>query len=90
MVIGPCPSNLNPAWMERMFAAGLLPHVDAIESHGYADTGYAPEENDYPGKLAAIDAAMRKHKPCPWAGAGRLKCWISWVTARAPPSATVQ
>jgi hypothetical protein len=61
LVIGPCPSNLNPAWMERIFAAGLLEQVDAIESHGYADGGFAPEENDYPAKLAAIRASMRRH-----------------------------
>jgi len=35
--------------------------VDAIESHGYGDTGFAPEENDYPGKLASIRASMRRH-----------------------------
>lgn len=61
IVIGPCPSNLNPQWMETIFAAGLLEHVDAIESHGYADAGFGPEENDYPGKLAAIREAMRRH-----------------------------
>ena len=61
IVIGPCPSNLNPQWMEKVFAAGLLEHVDAIESHGYADSGFAPEENDYPGKLAAIKDSMRRH-----------------------------
>jgi hypothetical protein len=56
-----CPSNLNPQWMESIFAAGLLDCVDAIESHGYADRGFAPEENDYPGKLAAIRESMRRH-----------------------------
>jgi hypothetical protein len=61
LVIGPCPSNLDPQWMETIFAAGLLEHVDAIESHGYADGGFAPEENDYPGKLAAINDSMRRH-----------------------------
>ena len=44
-----------------MWAAGLLEYVDAIESHGYADGGFAPEENDYPGKLAAINESMRRH-----------------------------
>jgi hypothetical protein len=62
LVIGPCPSNLNPKWMDTIFAAGLLEYVDAIESHGYADQGFAPEENDYPGKLAAIRGSMRRHK----------------------------
>lgn len=61
IVMGPCPSNLNPQWMEKIFAAGLLDYVDAIESHGYADSGFAPEENDYPGKLAAIRESMRRH-----------------------------
>ena len=61
LVIGPCPSNLNPQWMDTIFAAGLLDYVDAIESHGYADKGFAPEENDYPAKLAAIRASMRRH-----------------------------
>jgi len=61
LVIGPCPSNLNPQWMETIFAAGLLKHVDALECHGYADGGFAPEENDYPGKLAAIRESMRRH-----------------------------
>jgi len=62
LVLGPCPSNLNPKWMETIFDAGLLEYVDAIESHGYADRGFAPEENDYPGKLAAIRESMRKHR----------------------------
>jgi len=61
IVMGPCPSNLNPTWMEQVFAAGLLDYVDAIESHGYADSGFAPEENDYPGKLSAIRGAMRRY-----------------------------
>lgn len=61
LVVGPCPSNLNPQWMDSIFSAGLLEYVDGIESHGYADTGFAPEENDYPGKLAAIRASMRRH-----------------------------
>jgi hypothetical protein len=61
LVLGPCPSNLNPQWMESIFAAGLLDQVDAIEAHGYADSGYAPEENDYPGKLAGIRESMRRH-----------------------------
>lgn len=61
VVIGPCPSNLNPQWMDTIFAAGLLDYVDAIQSHGYADTGFAPEENDYPGKLAAIRKSMRRY-----------------------------
>jgi hypothetical protein len=52
---------LNPEWMETIFAAGLLEHVDAIESHGYADIGYSPEENNYPVKLAAIRESMRRH-----------------------------
>jgi hypothetical protein len=52
---------LNPQWMETIFAAGLLEHVDALESHGYADAGFAPEENDYPGKIASIRESMRRH-----------------------------
>ena len=59
LVIGPCPSNLNPQWFEPVFRAGLLRYVDAIETHGYADTGFAPEENDYPGKLAALRDLIR-------------------------------
>lgn len=61
LVLGPCPSNLNPEWMESIFATGLLDVVDAIEAHGYADSGYAPEENDYPGKLGSIRGAMRRY-----------------------------
>jgi hypothetical protein len=61
LIIGLCASNLNPEWMDKIFAAGLLEYVDAIESHGYADSGFAPEENDYPGKLAAIRESMRRH-----------------------------
>jgi hypothetical protein len=61
IVIGPCPSNLNPQWMERVFQAGLLEYVDGIESHGYGDSGFMPEENDYPGKLGAINEMMRRY-----------------------------
>src|SRR6185369_81103 len=55
------PSNLNPQWMERVFQAGLLEYVDGIESHGYGDSGFMPEENDYPGKLGAIKDMMRRY-----------------------------
>jgi hypothetical protein len=56
------PTHLGDGqWMETIFAAGLLEQVDAIESHGYADGGFAPEEKDYPGKLAAINDSMRRH-----------------------------
>lgn len=61
LVIGPCPSNLNPAWMESVFKAGLLQYVDGIESHGYADAGFMPEENHYPEKIAAINNLMRRY-----------------------------
>jgi hypothetical protein len=61
MVIGPCPSNLNSEWMESVFKAGLLQYVEGIESHGYADSGFMPEENDYPGKIAALNAMMRQY-----------------------------
>jgi hypothetical protein len=61
LVIGPCPSNLNPQWLESIFKAGLLEYVDGIESHGYADSGFMPEENDYPGKIAALKEMMRRY-----------------------------
>ncbi len=61
LVIGPCASNLNPKWMESIFRAGLLQYVDGIECHGYADAGFMPEENDYPGKLGAIKEMMRRY-----------------------------
>lgn len=61
IVLGPCPSNLNPQWFEPVFQAGLLEYVDAIESHGYADGGFAPEENDYPGKLRTVRELMRRY-----------------------------
>ncbi|HTL16263.1 MAG TPA: hypothetical protein VL793_03450, partial [Patescibacteria group bacterium] len=60
-IIGPCPSNLNPGWMESIFKAGLLEQVDGIESHGYADTGFMPEENNYPSKIAALNEMMRQY-----------------------------
>lgn len=61
MVIGPCESTLNAQWMEEIFKAGLLPYVDGIESHGYAEDVLTPEENHYPERLAAIKDLMRRY-----------------------------
>ena len=61
MVLGPCPSNLNVKWFETIFEAGALQYVDAIETHGYAEGVFTPEEYDYPGKIAAINDLMRRH-----------------------------
>jgi hypothetical protein len=60
-VIGPCPSNLNPAWLEQVFKAGLLDYVDGIESHGYTEGAFSPEENDYPRKFSTIRELMRRY-----------------------------
>jgi hypothetical protein len=60
-IIGPCPSNLNPRWMESEFKAGLLRYIDGIESHGYADAGFMPEENNYPEKLSSIKELMQRY-----------------------------
>ena len=61
MIVGPCPSLLNADWFEELFKAGVLQYLDGIETHGYADGVATPEENDYPGKLAAIRALMEKY-----------------------------
>ncbi len=61
LVIGPCPSNLNPQWFELVFKAGVLDYVDGLESHGYTEGSFTPEENDYPGKLATIRDLMRQY-----------------------------
>lgn len=61
MIMGPCPSTLDTAWFEEIFKAGVLQYLDAIETHGYAQGVATPEENDYPGKLAAIRALMEKY-----------------------------
>lgn len=61
LVLGPCPSVLNMEWFERAFAAGVLEHLDGIETHGYMEGAYQPEENDYPGRLARLRALMRRY-----------------------------
>lgn len=61
LVLGPCPSVLNGDWFEKVFAAGVLEHLDAIETHGYMEGAYQPEENDYPGRLATLRALIRRH-----------------------------
>ncbi len=61
LVIGPCPSVMDTAWFETMFKAGLLDHVDAIETHGYSEGAWDPEENDYPGKLARLRSLMLRY-----------------------------
>jgi hypothetical protein len=39
----------------------VLQYLDGIETHGYAEGVATPEENDYPGKLAAIRRLMNKY-----------------------------
>ncbi len=46
LVLGPCPSVLNLEWFERVFQAGVLQYLDGIETHGYMEGAYQPEEND--------------------------------------------
>lgn len=60
-MIGPCPSVMDAAWFETMFKAGVLKYVDAIETHGYSDGAWDPEENDYPGKIAKLNALTRRY-----------------------------
>lgn len=62
LVLGPCPSVLDTAWFETMFEAGVLDHIDGIETHGYSEGAYDPEENDYPEKIARLNELMEKHK----------------------------
>jgi hypothetical protein len=48
--------------------AGILPNLDAIETHAYDDGVFTPEENDTAGKLLSLDQLVRKHnrgKPLP-------------------------
>ncbi|MCC7495124.1 MAG: hypothetical protein IT204_22440 [Fimbriimonadaceae bacterium] len=62
-VIGPCPSVLDLAWYERVCEAGVLRYLDGIETHAYPQNAYSPEENDYPGKLAALRALLQRYAP---------------------------
>ncbi|HWB53566.1 MAG TPA: hypothetical protein VG722_05215, partial [Tepidisphaeraceae bacterium] len=61
MIIGPCPSRLDVDWYEKIFKAGVLQYLDGIETHAYPDGVATPEANDYPNKLAAIRALMKKY-----------------------------
>lgn len=61
IVIGPCPSVLNMAWVETLFKAGVLQYLDAIETHGYCEGVFSPEANDYPGKIARLNALVRQY-----------------------------
>lgn len=60
-LLGPCPSVLNLEWYERVFQAGVLPYLDGIETHGYMEGAWQPEENDYPGRIARLKALMRQY-----------------------------
>lgn len=68
LVAGPNPSTLDLPWYERIFKAGVLPFLDAIETHGYDDGVFTPEENDTARKLLKLDELVRKYnggKPLP-------------------------
>jgi len=60
-VLGPCPSVIDLEWFERLFQAGVLRYLDGIETHGYCERVFTPEENDFPGKLARLRALMRRY-----------------------------
>ena len=62
IVIGPCPSILDIAWFESVFKAGVLDYLDGIEMHGYAEGVFTPEENDYPGRIARLNALVKQFK----------------------------
>jgi hypothetical protein len=62
MIIGPCGSVINVDWYETVFKAGLLDYLDGIETHGYTESVFTPEENDFPGKIARLNALVRKYK----------------------------
>lgn len=61
LLLGPCPSVLDLAWFETVFRAGVLGYLDGIETHGYVESAYHPEENDFAGKLAGLRALMRRY-----------------------------
>lgn len=61
LLLGPCPSVLDLTWFETVFRAGVLDYLDGIETHGYVESAYHPEENDFPGKLAGLRALMRQY-----------------------------
>lgn len=61
IVIGPCPSTLNPAWFETVFKAGVLEHLDGIETHAYNEGAFTPEANDIPGKIGRLNALVCKY-----------------------------
>jgi len=48
-------------WFETVFRAGVLAYLDGIETHGYIESAYNPEQNDYPGRLARLRALMRQY-----------------------------
>lgn len=64
LILGPCPSILDLAWFERVFEAGVLEYLDGIETHGYLSGVYRPEDNDYPVKIARLNALVRRYKGC--------------------------
>lgn len=61
IMLGPCSSNLSPDWFEALFKAGVLEYVDGIETHGYSNGTFFPEDNDYPGKLEKLRQLMRQY-----------------------------
>ncbi|MGO8748985.1 MAG: hypothetical protein ACLQNE_23725 [Thermoguttaceae bacterium] len=68
LMAGPNPSTLDLPWYERIFKAGVLPYLDAIETHAYDDGVFTPEENDTAGKLLNLHELVRKYnrgKPLP-------------------------
>jgi hypothetical protein len=62
LVIGPCPSVINPDWFENVFKGGVLKYLDGIETHGYNESSFTPEENDFPAKIARLNALTKKYK----------------------------
>jgi hypothetical protein len=67
LVLGPCPSVMQTAWFETMFEAGIGAFIDGIETHGYSEDAFDPEDNDFPGKIERLNALSRKHtgRPLP-------------------------
>ncbi len=61
LVAGPNPSTLDLAWYERIFKAGALKYLDAIETHAYDDGVFSSEENQTDLKLAGLRALVSKY-----------------------------
>lgn len=61
LIAGPNPSTLNLDWYERMFRAGILQYLDAIETHAYDEGVFTAEQNDTAGKIARLNDLIRRY-----------------------------